>query len=210
MQLADSTNVLCYVVRHGQTAMNARGCFRGSADPPLDSVGLRQAHTVAKLLASIEISHIFCSDKQRASKTAEIIAKGHDVKVHQSPNLVALNVGNFSGKPKTPEAEAEVASYADTPDIPIPGGESINQFRARIQPCLREACEIALDCGVPVMIVAHSSIVHEVGNWLYGDHKCLLVEPGGLAAVYLKDGKLAADVIYKPICEQVNKATTLS
>jgi hypothetical protein len=31
-----------------------------------------------------------------------------------------------------------------------------------------------------------------------------------MAAVYLKDGKLAADAIYKPICEHVNKATTLS
>ena len=210
MQLADSSNVLCYIIRHGQTTLNREGKFRGKANPPLDATGIRQAREVAKLVDAIEISHIFCSDKQRAVTTADIIAKGDGRPVHKTENLRALNVGNYSGKPKTPEAEAEVAAYADTPDIPIPGGESINEFRGRIQPCLQEACEIALHCGVPTVIVAHSSIVHEAGNWLYGDHKCVLVEPGGIAAIYVKDGKLAADAIYKPITEQVNRATTLS
>ena len=210
MQLADSSNVLVYIVRHGQTVLNKEGKFRGTANPPLDTTGIREAREVAKLIDAIEISHIFCSDKIRATKTAEIIADGDKHPVHQTENLRALNVGNYSGKPKTPEAEEEVASYADTPDVPIPGGESINQFRARIQPCLQEACEIALHCGVPTVIVAHSSICHEVGNWLYGQHKCILVEPGGMVAIYVKDGKLAADAIYKPITEQVNRATTLS
>lgn len=210
MQLADTTNVLCYIVRHGSTTLNREGKFRGTADPPLDATGIRQAHDIAKLIDAIEISHIFCSDKQRATKTAEIIAAGDKRPVHLSKNLRALNVGNYSGKPKTPEAEAEVASYVDQPAVPIPGGESINEFRGRIQPCLKEACEIALECGSPTVIVAHSSICHEVGNWLHGNHKCILVEPGGMVAIYLKDGKLSADAIYKPITEQVNKATTLS
>jgi len=210
MQLSSNTNALCYVVRHGSTTLNAQNRFRGTANPPLDAAGIRQAREVAKLLDAIEISHIFSSDKQRAMKTAEIIARGDGNHIHHSANLRALNVGDYSGELRTPETEAEVAAFADTPDIPFPGGESINQFRARIQPCLQEACEIAQHCGAPTVIVAHSSIIHEVGNWLYGNHKCILVEPGGMAAVYLKDGKLAADAIYKPICEHVNKATTLS
>ena len=210
MQLADSSNVLVFVVRHGETILNAEGKFRGTADPPLNSRGIRQARDVAKLLDAIEISHIFSSDKQRATKTADIIASGDGNKVHKTENLRALNVGDYSGELRTKETEAEVAAFANTPDIPFPGGESINQFRGRIQPCLQEACDIALHCGAPTVIVGHSSIVHEVGNWLYGNHKCILVEPGGMAAIYLKNGKLAADAIYKPICEQVNKATTLS
>ena len=210
MQLADSTNVLVFVVRHGQTTLNRENRFRGTANPPLDATGIRQARDVAKLLDAIEISHIFSSDKQRATKTADIIASGDGNKVHKTENLRALNVGDYSGELRTKEAEAEVAAFANTPDIPFPGGESINQFRGRIQPCLQEACDIALRCGAPTVIVGHSSIVHEVGNWLYGNHKCILVEPGGMAAIYLKNGKLAADAIYKPICEQVNKATTLS
>lgn len=210
MQLADHTNILCLVVRHGQTTLNREGRFRGTANPPLDATGIKQAHEVAKLLDAIEISHIFSSDKQRATLTADIIAKGGGIKVHKTENLRALNVGDYSGQLRTPEAEAEVAAFADKPDVPFPGGESINQFRGRIQPCLQEACEIALECGAPTVVVGHSSIVHETGNWLYGDHKCILVEPGGMAAIYVKDGQLAADAIYKPLLKQVNKATTLS
>lgn len=210
MQISEKPNVLLFVVRHGSTVLNSSGCFRGNANPPLDATGIRQAHEVADLLTHIELSHIFCSDKHRAVQTAKIIAAKDSLPIHTSTNLRALNVGDYSGTKRTPESEKEVASYNDTPDVPIPGGESINQFRGRIQPCLEEACEIALHCGAPTLIVAHSSIIHEVGNWLYGDHKCLLVEPGGMAAVYLKNGKLSADAIYKPITEQVNKATTLS
>ena len=210
MQLADHTNILCLVVRHGETTLNRENRFRGTANPPLNATGIQQAHDVAKLLDAIEISHIFCSDKQRASKTAEIIAAKDKVTVHKTENLRALNVGDYSGQLRTPKAEAEVAAFAEKPDVPFPGGESINQFRGRIQPCLQEACEIALQCGSPTVLVGHSSIVHEAGNWLYGDHKCLLVEPGGMAAIYVKDGQLAADAIYKPLLKQVNKATTLS
>jgi len=210
MQLSSNTNVLCYIVRHGSTTLNREGKFRGTANPPLDATGIRQAHDIAKLLDAIEISHIFSSDKQRASKTAEIIAAKDGLHVHHTENLRALNVGDYSGQLRTPETEAEVAAFADKPDVPFPGGESVNQFRGRIQPCLQEACEIALNCGAPTVIVAHSSIIHEIGNWLYGQHRCILAEPGGMAAIYLKDGKLAADAIYKPLLKQANKATTLS
>ena len=210
MQLADHTNILCMIVRHGETTLNRENRFRGTANPPLNAKGIRQAEEIAKLIDAIEISHIFCSDKQRATKTAEIIAKGDGLRIHKTETLRALNVGDYSGQLRTPEAEAEVGAFADKPDVPFPGGESINQFRGRIQPCLQEACEIALQCGAPTVIVGHSSIVHEVGNYLYGNHKCILVEPGGMAAIYLKDGKLAADAIYKPLLQQVNKATTLS
>jgi probable phosphoglycerate mutase len=59
MQLSDSTNVLVFVVRHGETILNAEGKFRGTANPPLNDRGIQQAHDVAKLLDAIEISHIF-------------------------------------------------------------------------------------------------------------------------------------------------------
>src|ERR1035441_7038849 len=87
-----------YVARHGQTTLNASNSFRGNANPPLDSVGLKEADALAELFDKIEISHIFCSDKQRAAKTAEIIAKKKGCEIHQSEHLRALNVGDFSGQ----------------------------------------------------------------------------------------------------------------
>ena len=192
-------DVACFVVRHGRTILNATHAFRGNANPPLDDVGIKQAHKLASLFSNIPISHIFCSDKQRATKTAEIIAQAKGGEIHQSEALRALNVGEFSGKPRNKQSETELQQYLDDPDCCIPGGESLNDFRARIRPCLQEAIDIYLECGVPPMLVAHSSVVHEISNIATGDHKKILVEPGGAIAVYCEGGKITAEPIFKPV-----------
>lgn len=197
--IPNQNKAVVYVVRHGRTVLNATNAFRGNANPPLDDVGIKQAHEIAKLFADVPVSHIFCSDKQRATKTAEIIAAAKGGQVHQSEALRALNVGTFSGKKRTPEAESELQTYLDDPDCCIPGGESLNDFRSRIRPCLQEAIDLYGECGVPPMLVAHSSVVHEISNIATGDHKKILVEPGGAIAVYINNGKIDAEPIFKPV-----------
>lgn len=197
--IPNQNKVVVFVVRHGQTILNKEGKFRGNANPPLDSVGIEQAHKLADLFKDVPVSHIFCSDKQRAVKTAEIISAAKGGPVHKTEALRALNVGKFSGQPRNSESEAELQSYLDDPDCQIPGGESLNDFRSRILPCLQEAIDLYEQCGVPPMLVAHSSVVHEVSNIATGDHKLILVEPGGAIAVYVNNGKIDAEPIFRPI-----------
>jgi phosphohistidine phosphatase SixA len=59
------------------------------------------------------------------------------------------------------------------------------------------------------MIVAHSSVVREVGHLLMGDQKKVLVEPGGVIAVYLSNGQLEAKPILKPLVVK-SEADTIS
>ena len=190
---------VCYVVRHGQTILNKDKRFRGNANPPLDSTGIKQAQDLADLFASKQISHIFCSDKQRSTKTAQIIAQSKGCQIHPSEGLRALDVGDFSGQKRTKESEADLQKYLDHPDAPIPGGESLQDFRNRIRPCLQTAVDLFCECGAPPVLVAHSSVVHEVGNILYGDHKKILVEPGGAIMVYSQNGSLGAKPIFRPL-----------
>lgn len=197
--IPNQNKAVVYVIRHGQTILNKEGKFRGNANPPLDSVGIEQANRLAQLFSDVPLSHIFCSDKQRAVKTAEIISKAKGGPVHQSESLRALNVGKFSGQPRNTKSEAELQIYLDDPDCCIPGGESLNDFRARIRPCLQEAVDLYEECGVPPLLVAHSSVVHEVGNIANSDHKSVLVEPGGAIAVYVNNGRIDAEPIFKPL-----------
>lgn len=191
--------VVCYIARHGQTVLNAEKRFRGSANPELDATGIKQAHRLADLFSTIDISHIFCSNKVRATKTAEIIAGAKGVPVHRTEALQALNVGTFSGQKRDKKSESELQVYLDDPDSTIPGGESLNQFKARIQPCLEEAMDLYCKCGAPPLLVAHSSVVHEIGTIAHGDHKSVLVEPGGVIAVYFNNGKINAEPIFRPV-----------
>lgn len=188
-----------YVARHGQTILNAQKAFRGSANPPLDETGIKQAHKLASLFSTIDISHIFCSDKQRATKTAQIIADAKGAPIHESEALRALDVGDFSGAPRNTESEAELQKFLDRPQMQIPGGESLAEFKSRIRPCIMQAIELYCQCGSPPLVVAHSSVVHEIGDMANSNHKSVLVEPGGVIAVYYKDGKLSANPIFRPV-----------
>lgn len=204
--------IVLYIARHGQTVLNADGCFRGNKDVPLNSNGIRDAHHLAEYFKDQPLSFIVSSDKTRAKQTAGIIKGDRDLKVHSTPMLRALDVGDFSGQIRSPENVAALDEYLNNPDCKIPGGESLNNFKARIRPALWEAFEIADDSGEPGLLVAHSSIVHEAGSWLYDDHKSVLVEPGGVLAVYVSNGRIGAEPIYRPVEEDPHgdDASTIS
>jgi len=204
--MVDLDNIIAYFARHGTTKLNSSNCFRGNVDVPLDDKGIRDAHQLADVLRPIDFCLIACSEKQRARVTADIINKGRKIPIHSAPNLNALNVGDFSGLPRNEENTNELQYYIDNPEITIPGGESLNDFKARVQPCFAEIAEIAQNTGVPVLIVAHSSIIHELGSVLHGNHTQVLVQPGGVTAMYMKDsGDLSAEPIFKPVAKQTGE-----
>jgi len=206
----NNSTICVYLARHGATTLNQDGRFRGNMNPPLAPAGIKEAHNLAKYFESIPISHIFCSDKQRAVQTADIIAQSKGAPVHQSEHLRALDVGDFSGVKRTSETESALQVYLDSPSTKIPGGESLNEFKARVSPCLQQAIEVCQHCGVPPLVVCHSSIIHEVGAITAQNHKAVLVEPGGVVAVYFSNGKLSAKPIFRPVVEQGTQAQTIT
>jgi probable phosphoglycerate mutase len=185
------------VSRHGTTVLNQEDCFRGPLDPDLDKKGWKDAYQQAYYMDGIELGGIFTSPKKRSHETAKIVKGDRDIEIHITPNLCALDVGFLGGQKKTPETNAIIKYHVDHPDIPIEGGESLNQFRARVRPLLVDGVETALALGKPLLIVAHSSIVRETGEVFNGDNASTLVLPGGVCAVYIQDGRLKAEPIFK-------------
>ncbi len=205
--------IVLYAVRHGETALNKAGYFRGNKDVPLNEDGIRDAHKLAFYFAPIDILGIVSSDKNRAMTTARIISQQkNDQEPIPTESLRAFNVGEFSGKPRDEENTEALKHYIDNPDCTIPGGESLNDFRDRVQPAIREAIHMACESGLPLLLVGHSSIIHEIGNMFEKDHTAVLVEPGGAAAVYISGGEIHAEPIFKPLpeSEKKEKADTIS
>lgn len=85
-----------FLVRHGQTTLNAEQRFRGRRDPSLDSHGVRQAQAAARQLAAANPEVVHASPLRRAVETARPIADlaGTDVSV---PDLVDLDYGAWEG-----------------------------------------------------------------------------------------------------------------
>lgn len=175
-----------YAARHGNTVLNQKNAFRGSMNPDLAPEGVEDAEVLADYFEPLELSAIFYSDKKRSTQTADIIAaKKPDVECYPTKSLWAWDVGMFSGEEKTPENVEKLDYYVQNPNVTIPEGESLNGFKDRVRPCIREGLEIADRCGAPVLFVVHSSVIHEIGAFINaGDHNSALVKPGGLAVIY--------------------------
>lgn len=199
-----SKEILMYVARHGTTGLNQEKCFSGALDIDLDGLGWRDAHALKYYFEPLDINGIFFSPKKRSRHTAMLINTARDVPYVGHDNLQALDVGHLSGCKKTPETDREVKYHIEHPDEPFKGGESFNEFRGRVRPLLVDAVKLALKSHNPTLLVAHSSIVHETGELFNGDHSSALVRPGGVAAVYIQDGKLKAEAIFKPDLESID------
>ena len=62
------------LVRHAQTAANAKHYLQGHSDGVLNETGLVQAAEIAEVLSSFFIEKIYSSDQKRAVATAKAIA----------------------------------------------------------------------------------------------------------------------------------------
>ena len=204
--------ILVYLVRHGETVANSKHEFRGNLDLSLNAKGRREAQALTFWFEPIDLSHVVCSTRRRAVETCTPIADSKGLPLQKVDNLQAWNIGEFSGKPKTDENTAELQKYIECPDLALPGGESLNDFRARVAPCFHEAVEMALKCGEPILLGVHSSVIHEAGDIFAGDHKAAVVLPGGVAAIFTDGQKLGIAAIFRPKRESgaARRADTIS
>jgi len=87
-------------LRHGQAKNNIKRVLSGrSPGVPLTEQGINQAQTIAKFLKPMKISKIFSSPIERATKTAEIVAKKNSIEYSIDDRLIELDMGKFTGLP---------------------------------------------------------------------------------------------------------------
>ena len=89
---------VCYIVRHGQTADNAKGILQGHRNTPLSALGKLQAKLVGEALSVAKIDVVYSSDLDRAKETAEEIARHHPCKLILDRRLREAHVGSMQGK----------------------------------------------------------------------------------------------------------------
>ncbi len=97
------------VVRHGQSTWNADGRWQGQEDPPLSSLGVRQAREAAARLGTFDV--VAASPLERALSTATIIADELGIgPVVTDPHLMERHAGGFQGLTR-PEIEERFPGY---------------------------------------------------------------------------------------------------
>lgn len=187
------------VIRHGSTSMNSDTStdrMRGWGDVPLDAEGRQESKKVAQQLKGTKLSYLFHSDLSRAKDTADDISETTGAKLVQMPELRTWHIGELEGM-KSDEANPILAQYATrTPDVPLPGGESFNQFKGRVMGGVNKANEIA--GGLPFGIVTH----HKVERLLNGYVKAGLDNPDVDKQEFLAEGNEPGSIQQLPIGRQ--------
>lgn len=97
------------VVRHGQSTWNADGRWQGQEDPPLSTVGVRQARAAAETMGTFDV--VASSPLERAFTTATIIANEVGIgPVLTDPDLAERHAGGFQGLTR-PQIEERYPGY---------------------------------------------------------------------------------------------------
>jgi broad specificity phosphatase PhoE len=124
-----------YIIRHGQTKLNAEDKIRAWLDVPLDEVGIEQAQELGEAMRDegIELDGLISSDLQRAIQTSLEVSKiaGYPL-LGITKDLRPLNVGTYSGQDGKMVHKIIAEHARNNPDAEIGGGESFNTFRHRI------------------------------------------------------------------------------
>jgi broad specificity phosphatase PhoE len=184
------------LARHGESDWNRTRRWQGFADRPLTDLGRRQAMELAARLEETGLDAVYSSDLQRASETAEIVARSKRLDVRTDPDLREVDVGSWSGLTR---AEAE-ARYPEAYARWLRGnegwddGETYDQLGERV---VRAIQRIANEHeGQRVLIVAHGGTIRAIhaaalGIDVHTYRRIQRVEPNAtLSAVCVDDARL--------------------
>jgi len=142
-----------YLVRHGETALNADGRLRGLADPELNEVGERQAGAVAVALAAVDADVVVSSPLRRAVRTAAIIADHAGITHRVDERFNDRDYGPWTGAVKS-EVLAEWGSVDAAPGV-----EPTEAVVSRTWPALDEWGAWADSRRKAVVVVTHDAVI---------------------------------------------------
>lgn len=150
------------VVRHGRTAFNREGLFRGLRDIPLDDVGHAQAVRTSEFLvdemgvSAATTRAILTSRLSRTTATAAPIAARLGVAAQPHAGLLDVDVGRWEGRSVSDVLATDGDVYAhwarDPATFSYPEGESLGAVHERVSALLTE---IAAGPGGDYVLVTH-------------------------------------------------------
>lgn len=185
-----------YLIRHGETALNAKGCYYGRTDAVLSEKGISQARYLKEILKEISFDYIVASPLVRAYNTAQIVMEEREQEIFGDRRLMEQDFGIFEGMtykeiqntyPKELDAwNEEFSTYR------IPKGESFADVRSRAEDFLRDIPSGRESKGEKMLIAAHKGTLGHLlaamlklpldGYWNF------VFEQGCYSVVDLEDG----------------------
>ena len=149
------------LIRHGETASNASGRFRGTLDLPLTERGLEQADALARLLKRQRYSAYYSSPLTRARQTLQPLCDTHRTQMTVDPRLDNLQLPLWEGKSyeevkrRWPEAYQQWLTAPET--MNLGGHENLTDVGNRALALLDEI--VSRYEGQQIVLCSHRSVL---------------------------------------------------
>ncbi|MGC9314383.1 MAG: histidine phosphatase family protein [bacterium] len=157
--MSDST--LIYLIRHGETASNVEGRFRGRADIPLSENGVRQSIALGESMRNIALTAIYSSPLARSIQTAEKLAFGRNIDVMPHPKFQNIDLGEWTDRPRSEIMGKYPAMWkrwiTEPEDMALPGGESVMDVQHRCGEGIRNLVQVHQ--GESIAVVSHRAVL---------------------------------------------------
>ncbi len=157
-------------IRHGETDWNRQQRFQGQIDIPLNAIGLEQARRLGRHLAPTPTEILLCSDLTRAQQTAAPLALAWGQQAQALPGFREQSFGVLEGldvptiKAQHPELWQQWLEHRA--DFALPGGESLQQFHARVVKSVRDAAQA--HPGKTLTVVTHGGVLDMLWRTVHG------------------------------------------
>ena len=161
--------ILVTVLRHGEVAGRAH-VFRGALDDPLSAQGMVQMQQALARFPSVAFDAVATSPLKRCHEFAAACAAQRRLPLQVLPPFSELAFGAWEGL--TPEEAAARypveyrAFHATHGEHAPPNGESLAQFRARIDRGWHEW--LTQDAGAKRLLVTHAGVMRALLMELFG------------------------------------------
>jgi probable phosphoglycerate mutase len=172
------------LVRHGQSTWNAEGRLQGQADPPLSTLGRREAARLRAVLGSFPAERVVTSDLRRARETAA--ALGHP-EAAPDPAWREIDVGEWAGRLLDDLPAGQEPAWRGGDLLP-PGGERWEELEARVADALDELAARGGDW----LVVTHGGVIRAAVAQVSGADAQRIAGPGNASVTVLERARLVA------------------
>ncbi len=166
-----------YVIRHGETEYNKKGCVQGWLDIPLNENGENTAILTGEGLCDVTFDYVFTSPLKRAYRTAELVIAGGTSKPKYilDDRLKEISWGDWEGLGCTDdnmEVDPDIYFdfYRDCFHYPgAPGGESIVEVIHRMGEFYQEIIHREDLAGKTILVSTHGCATRALLHHVYED-----------------------------------------
>jgi len=150
-----------YLIRHGEVEERYHRVFGGRIDMELSPRGHEQAHKTAEYLRAVRFDAIYASPMKRVQQTAAPLLAQYGFAPTVLDDLREVDFGAWTGL-TWQQVHEQFQTHAHDwlhalEEAAIPGAESGSQYRARIEPCVRQILHGR--AGQQIAVVCHGGVI---------------------------------------------------